>query len=147
MCGGRGRGGGYKHEKEGYGTIKISGPRITFWSEWWSLGQNQLKTPAIDHHLMVPGKSGGSMEFFFKASVGTLMQCFISEDAQTLRNIITLTLSLKLWLFVYLTVNSVNRLYRFLFTQKNKISKFSWSRCCVTTIKRHLPTQACLMDL
>src|SRR4029434_3797573 len=34
------------------GTVKcfgnhwhISGPRITFWSEWWSLGQNQLKTP------------------------------------------------------------------------------------------------------
>src|SRR4029434_10383510 len=53
--GGRGRGGGYKHEKEGYGTVNcfgnhwhISGPRITFWSEWCSLGQNQLKTPGLD---------------------------------------------------------------------------------------------------
>src|SRR4029434_8887264 len=52
---GRGRGGGgYKHEKEGYRTVNcfgnhwhISGPRITFWSEWWSLGQNQLKTPGL----------------------------------------------------------------------------------------------------
>ena len=41
-------------KKEGYGTVKcfgnhwhISRPRITFWSEWWSLGQNQLKTPAL----------------------------------------------------------------------------------------------------
>ena len=62
MCGERGRGGGgYKHEKEGYGTVKcfenhwhLSGPRITFWSEWWSLGQNQLKTPGVDHrHLCI----------------------------------------------------------------------------------------------
>src|SRR4029434_5961286 len=59
MCAGggeRGGGGDFKHEKKGYGTVKcfgnhwhISGPRITFWSEWWSLGQNQLKTPALEY--------------------------------------------------------------------------------------------------
>ena len=56
MC--AGGGGGHKHEKEGYGTVKcfgnhwhISGLQITFWSEWWSLGPNQLKTLEIENSV------------------------------------------------------------------------------------------------
>ena len=29
----------------------ISGPQSTFYSEWWSLGQNQLKTPDLCHEM------------------------------------------------------------------------------------------------
>src|SRR4029434_8517497 len=50
-AGGAGRGGGgYKHARA---CRHISGPRITFYSEWWSLGQNQLKTPDLVYLVCV----------------------------------------------------------------------------------------------
>src|SRR4029434_7211921 len=104
---GRGGGGGYKHEKEGYGTVKcfgnhwhISGPRITFWSEWWSLGQNQMDTLGL-----------GSPNCFV-VNVSSLVHRLIRSFCQRANRVIALNRAAILT--EYASVEAVRRSYRLL---------------------------------